>query len=426
MIFDLVSRLGSDRAGQSLVVFTLAAPAALGGAGLAVDYSNWSRQQAALQAVADTAALAATYELTRTGDPTLLKAKAEQAALSFAAANGGDREVAVAVDPTLLSAEVSVSEPAFISFGRMFGVDPFDIEATTVARLAEKPEDACIVALDETAKTGISFSGSAVFRANSCLLWSNAQSSQSVVVGGSAVVDVDRLCAAGGIALNGGSSDLLVDGARPSGFFGMEDCGSIGDPLASRELPDPEEIPCTETKLRIVTKDPVTLPPGRYCGGVSISSDADVTLEAGGLYIIDGGPMKLTAGGDITGERVSVFMTGKQATFDASGQGKVRLTAPTEGLMKGIVLSSDRAQTGNLSTRISGGASLNLVGTVYLKNQDFVWRGNSDGVDPSKVTQIVAKTVDVAGNTEINYETAFAQEGFDPIEVMPVSPYIAK
>jgi hypothetical protein len=93
--------------------------------------------------------------------------------------------------------------------------------------------------------------------------------------------------------------------------------------------------------------------------------------------------------------------------------------------MAGVVVASDVNQTGNLSSRISGGSQINLLGTVFLPQQDLVWRGNSSAAQATEVTLLVAKTVDVAGTTDITFQSDAEEAGFDPIVVGASMPYLS-
>lgn len=422
MLRSLMTRLGSDRSGQALIVLTLASPAVMGGAGMAVDYSMWVRQKASLQTIADAAALAAAFELSQNGLSGALTEKAEAAAVAFVEANGNGRDVSVMVDMARLSARVSVSEPAIVNFGKLFGIESFDIRASSTAAMGETPARACILATNTSAKTGVKISGSGTFLAEDCTVWSNADSATSIVFGGSITASATRFCYnAGGYSINGVSATV-------SG--GIAECGYMADPLEGYKPTDAlaANRGCDFNNIRINSKESVVLQPGRYCGGLAVTSDQKITLNKG-FFIVDGGPMKLTAGSNIVGEEVGVWLEGKQATLEVSGQADVLLTADADpaSAMPGIVLATDPDQTGsNLVSRLSGGASVDLRGSVHFARHDFVWTGNSSSGSPTEVTMLIARTVEVSGTADVLYKANFEEEGFEPIEIKPKVAFIAQ
>jgi Flp pilus assembly protein TadG len=417
-------RMLRDRSGQAILIFSLASPIALGGAGMAVDLSMWVRQKDSLQTIADAAALAAAYELARPS--ASVQASAEAAARGFVVANGKGKDVDVDVDLVKRRASVKVSEAAIITFGGLFGIDDFSLSATSTAETHSEYKEPCVIALDTSAKIGVNFGGSGGFTAN-CVVWSMSTAQSSITIGGSVTVDVkEDLCT------DGAGKGYVVNGTAAR-FNKVPQQGCHLDPGGLKDLELREwnsiDIPTCTRNLVVNAKGDYTLPPGRYCGGVQISATGNVTL--GGLYIMSNGPMKITAEGSVTGNKVGIYLVGRQATFDVAGSASVVLSAVaaddtyTGDPMAGVVVASDPNQTGNLSSRISGGAQVNLLGTVYLPKQDLVWRGNSSAAQATEVTLLVAKTVDVAGTTDITFKADAKAAGFDPITVGASMPYLS-
>lgn len=415
MRFPSIGRFVRDDKGQLIMSFGLTMPIVMCAAGIAVDTSMWYKQREQLQNVADTAALSAARELTGSGSLELLKANAVKAGQSAIDAHVPGRTRSVTVDTTTMTVSVDIADVGISSFAQLFGIDKVDLAVTGGASMGTRYSRSCVLALDPDAKTGINLTGSARFIAKDCVLWSNATSPQSIVVGGTATVQVARMCSVGNTVFNGSSNS----------FTGQwqANCKPLKDPLATWVGPSAAR-PCIKN-FNVSSNADVTLSPGTYCGGLSASSKGKITLQKG-VYVIDGGPLKLTADASIEGQEVGIYLTGKGADATISGQSNVRLTAAASGDMDGVVLASDPAQTGTLAVRITGGATVDLVGTVHLPKQDFVWRGNSRSLDPSRVTQIIAKTVDIAGTTDIVYEAAFESQGYEVIQHAQAMVYLTR
>jgi hypothetical protein len=417
MIRSSLNKFLRDRSGQALLIFTLASPVALGGAGMAVDVSMWVRQKDSLQLLADSAALAAASELARTGTSAEKIEKADSVARGFVDTNGEGRSVAVSVDIAAMKATVKVEEPAIISFGKLFGIKPFALGADSTASLAANEARACIISLDPAAKIGVNISGSGKFIAKDCWVKSHSTATGSITIGGSAQVSAAVMCASGGIKIAGTSATIDPDTVM------IPKCYEETNPFASLSYASYSKSSC-QKNVAIVSKSDVKIAGGVYCGGLSVTTDG--SIEITGDVIIDNGPFKLTAKGNVTGEGVQIRLSGKQATFDVSGQGHVKLSArPGTEDFPGLVLVSDKNQNGNLISKISGGSYVDLAGSVYLPEQDFVWRGNSKTADPSVVTLIVAKTVDIAGTTQIHYEPRFEDFALKPVSIKPYISYLA-
>ena len=416
MRINSLHRLLRDRRGAIIPAVGVVFPLLLGATGLAVDASNWVRQRDSLQGIADAAAVAAVIEYGSISSTAESARAAEAIAREFGAANGGQREISITASATANLVEVVVREPALLAFAPLFGIQPFQIEAESQATMTPQPRRTCVLALDQTAKTGLTITGTAGFTATGCTLWSNAVSDQSIVIGGSAQVRAAHICASGRTVVNGTSASIA--GSR------RDRCAIMPDPLAAWAGPTPNR-PCTARNLSINSLADVVLSPGTYCGGIRVSAKGSVTLQPG-VYIMDGGPMTITADREITGNGVGIYLSGHNATLDITGQSTVSLAAAAYGPMDGIVVASDRSQSKALSARIAGGATVDLVGTVYLPTQTLVWRGNSQSGNPRRITQIVAAEVDIAGTTSISYEADFAAAGYEPIESYPLQAFLSR
>jgi Flp pilus assembly protein TadG len=416
MILRKIRQLRRDEKGQAVMAFGLAMPIVLSAVGLSVDYSTWFNQKDKLQAVADAAAVAAARELIGSGSITTKSLTAKSVALAYVDANIPGKTRGVEIDPTRLKVKVSIQDKGRTTFSELFGITDVNLRANGTASVGTDDDArACVLALDPDAKAGVTITGSAKFRMKECLIWSNATSTQSITVGGTATVEVSRMCSAGKTVFNGSANTV-------TGTY-QEDCDQMADPLEAWAGPASSK-PCIKN-YSVVSGGDVTLSPGTYCGGLSVSAKGRIILTQG-IYVIDGGPLKLTANSTITGTDVGIYLTGSKADAQISGQSTVSLEAPDTGLMKGIVLASDRNQTGNLATKITGGATVDLVGTVYLPAQAFEWAGNSKTSDPSSITQVIAKTVGLYGTTDIVYETDFEAANYDPIETTVRMAYVSE
>jgi hypothetical protein len=122
----------------------------------------------------------------------------------------------------------------------------------------------------------------------------------------------------------------------------------------------------------------ITLSPGVYCGGITIGNINSATFNPG-VYILDGGGMKLGYGGGVsggvTGTGVSFFNTGTNSTYAAiqiiNGANST-LSAPTSGSMAGLLFYQDPSLSPGISaattSAFAGGVNLILAGSMYFVN----------------------------------------------------------
>jgi hypothetical protein len=122
----------------------------------------------------------------------------------------------------------------------------------------------------------------------------------------------------------------------------------------------------------------VTLSPGVWCGGITVGNVNSVTFNPG-VYILDGGGMKLGSGGGVSGGvsgiGVSFFNTGTNSTYAAiqiiNGANST-LSAPTSGSMAGLLFYQDPSLNPGISTAttsaFAGGVNLVLAGSMYFVN----------------------------------------------------------
>ena len=144
---------------------------------------------------------------------------------------------------------------------------------------------------------------------------------------------------------------------------------SMSDPLSA--LAAPSFGACNHTKMTVNAS--TTLSPGTYCGGLTISTSGNVTLNPG-MYIILGA---LTINGpNLTGSGVTFYVSqGSGYSYGASSIQNVNatLSAPTSGTWQGIFYYSDRTlpmgQAGLSVSNFNPGTTID--GVFYLAGQQF-------------------------------------------------------
>ena len=217
--------------------------------------------------------------------------------------------------------------------------------------------------------------------------------------------------------IDGASSSVsatvkAVGGAAGSGFTPAAQVG--GSPVAERfgAVPEPSTTGLTTYSQSTYTPNSggtITLNPGYYPNGVYIS-DGNVTMNPG-MYYISGGNFWINTTGTVTGNNVTIFHNGSNASAQlASDYGlnvgialcptdnNYTFTAPTTGPYAGISFYQGANCTGEAFYDFWGAGQLN-VGTQYFPNSTLRCWSVSNGV--INCNELVTKDFKLTGTHEI-------------------------
>ena len=393
-----------DQRGSAAVMFAGGLVMLVGMAAIAVDLSHLFGLQGKLQTAADAAVLAAASELPDTD-------AARSAALSYATKNmptGSHGTVLVpsdvatgnwdsdtrtfTADGAPLNAVRVVTRRSGdngnavgLFFARVLGFNEADIVTEAIASgLLIDPF--CLLSLDPSAKDAVKINnGSAIVEG--CSLRVNSNDSKALNISRNGTLEADAICVAGGYS--GTASPTPVTG-----------CSQVSDPLAGLEAPTYSGCDYTDASFSSGT---YTLTPGVYCGGISVSSSADVTF-APGTYIIDGGSLKSSGNGSIMQGDGVTFYFGGDSRLKLGGQGEVQLSAPTSGGLKGILFFGDPNADQNLKHSVTGGSNITFDGTMYFPENELSFTGNGAGADSNGYSIAIARLLKFSGNGSLKFK----------------------
>lgn len=388
-----------NQRGNVVIVFGLTAPALIGMAGAAVDYSRLADRRTELQRVADAAALSAAKVLSTNYAQT----SGQREAAAVLAANQVTHGAAPTAQSTATvfltekSAQVSMSETLNLAFGGLLGQSTSQVGVLAKAKYTSPP--GCIVALNTAAVPGIAVEGSARIQAQNCSVWSNATSAtSSITVASAASITAGSVCAVGG---GSGTVKPKLD----------KNCEPALDPFAGRALS--ASTGCTYSNKVVNSNE--TLLPGVYCGGLTVKGNNTATFSPG-LYTIRTGPLHFQGSPTINGNGVS-FLLGSGAYLDLQGNPMVKVSAMTTGALAGLVIASDPAAPAQ-SSSIQGNVSLvltaNLTGSIYLPNHALSVGGSSDLIQDGAKDALVVGSLQVAGSSKVGSAGAY-----------PIAPTVA-
>ena len=176
------------------------------------------------------------------------------------------------------------------------------------------------------------------------------------------------------------------------------------DPLRNIPEPDPSTMTVRSTKkLTHSSAQTITLSPGVYIGGISITGKGNVILQPG-IYYMQGGGFSDSGQGTLTGTGVMIYNapTSNSDNINLSGTGAITLTPPTSGVYQGISIFQQRDATVQPSVNVSGNgtAPLQISGTFYVPGGLLSVTGN--GTQDTIGSQYISDTLTLGGNGSFN------------------------
>jgi hypothetical protein len=233
-----------------------------------------------------------------------------------------------------------------------------------------------MVGLNPSANQTLLLDNNARLQAPSCALYSNSTQPNGLMAKANATVQAAFICSGGGKSAPGPGSFSPAP---------QTDCPIFPDPLAQR--PAPTVGGCTQTNL-VVNGGLMTLFPGTYCGGITVTNLAVVVMTPG-IYVIKDGPLFVTAGGSLTGAGVGLYFTGTNAVVNFDTDSIISLVAPVTGVMAGLLMFEDRAAPQGETHQILSNNAHVLLGTIYLSRNTFHVAANASIADQAAYTVVI-------------------------------------
>ena len=183
------------------------------------------------------------------------------------------------------------------------------------------------------------------------------------------------------------------------------DCPVMPDPLAGRQAPPSATCNFTDKVVSAATE---FLQPGVYCGGLTVTNGATVTLNPG-TFIFRDGPLIVDGGASLKGNGVSIFMKGPNANLTFATASTIHLTAGKSGPLSGILIYDD--PTGAAAPEMSGkhakpdksprehsilsDDARMLLGTIYMPKGRLIIDATKPIADRSAYTVLVVQQLDL-------------------------------
>src|SRR5262249_9563888 len=124
--------------------------------------------------------------------------------------------------------------------------------------------------------------------------------------------------------------------------------------------------------------NPLSLQPGVYKGGISVSGQGQLIM-APGIYYMDGGGFSFTGQGGLSASGVMIYNAPQSSSdrISINGSGAITLSPPTSERYTGISLFQDR--TSPNTVYVAGNGSSSFSGTFYVAGGTLNVTGNGTG-----------------------------------------------
>lgn len=414
------SRRNPER-GSILILGAVSMFVLLAFAGLALDASYMYFHKRNMQSAADAGAYGGALEKLRGNSDSDIKTAAKKDTGLNGFTDGADSvTVTVNIPPTSGTksgdnnfVEVIISHPQSTWFMRALNFNSVTVKARAVAGVGDTT-NGCVYALnkDSSNQNNGFFVNGTTNSSFACGVFSNANFR---AVGGACVV----------------TPSVDYSGAYTNQSAGS-DCGPknvsagvpIVDPLANK-FSIPSYSSCTANNFKVTSGTAVHIPPGTYCGGISISGSVTSVIFDAGNFILVGGGLQVNGAVTISGSDVTFFntypnsQTNKYAGIGINGSGTVTLSAPTSGTYKALLFYQDPtvAWSASNGSIIAGGANSVYNGILYFPTTDLQYAGNSsstaNGTDG--YTSLIGYNVKINGTARVNADYS-ALGGSSPLQ----------
>lgn len=259
----------------------------------------------------------------------------------------------------------------------------FTLGALAVGNAFGQSNGSGIVVLHPSASGALNMVGKSTVEVPARAVYVNSSAKDAVKTSGAATLDCPNLYVVGKAAFTGNS-----------GCTGTvsENCIPADNPFATYHFPSTDGM--TDHGYKDIQGGTVSLAPGYYSGGISISGGANVTLQPG-TYVVGGNGFKLTSG-SLNGASVAIHIL--SGSLDLAGNGNIELSPATAG---GVVIA--QAQSNTNAMKLAGGSNVLINGGIYAPNNTMRLTGTSDvvGEGPKMGDLVVANMLELAGTAVI-------------------------
>ena len=473
-IRTLILELFRQRRGSVALIFGLASPAIIGTAALGVEVGIWYLDQARMQEVADSAAMAGARELaagtgmvsaavTRSGtlnnctsgSGCSLGTPTTFTTSGSSTTNGVQVTASMTVTPLLAglfvptnaNGSITIAATAKAAFtqsasggstGCVLGLDSgadytvalnnnASINCNTVSNSKCQGKNSSTCTLDATTYGSYSCSSSidpqcgaklssastsSLFLSNNASIGANATAAGVIYLNNNASITGTKLANSTQVADPYRSLSLSVPTATGSPVI----AGGNGSTSATAIDISIAANTCSTAALTYANNLYLHIHPGCY-NGWNLQNNVTVTLYPGTYYI----KSQFTVGNNAvvtgTGGTALIFAGSGSSSYaiNITNNASLTLVAPSTGSFAGIALMGDPAGTATLVQSFSNNASLNIKGAIYFRNQIIDFENNAASGGSCGCTQVIGRRVLLSNNATLGLNCTGV--GVTPIEI---------
>lgn len=420
-MLGMTRKFAKSDEGSVAVATALLVPILLGMGAMAVDVSYWFQQKRTLQTAVDSAALAGAFEIANRRS----ESAAENAALKEAINNGYSSVVGNNLNIEFTTdnnnyplVKVTLSQNMEGWFSGVFSEGYTTVRTTATARVEGSDGPYCFLSLNTWSQATTGVAGSATIDAQQCGIANNSDSESAIYLNGNVFVNVGDVKVVGNYTISGGAATFQYEKMRAN-------ASATADPYQDLNVPTFASCTGSEKKsqykkgttVKSTFTGDITLSPGTFCGGVTVTGNNSITLTPG-VYVMDGGSFDVSGGGSIVGQGVTIILTNgsgstggcggncEYGNFDVSGGKDIYFSAPTTGPYAGITVFQDRDAPAGPRNTLTGNAGLTLDGVFYSPSRAVDFGGNGKAIFASSKTcsKIIADAITFHGNPHIGRE----------------------
>ena len=405
MISRTLKNWRADSRGNVAMIFAITATVLVPMVYFATQIRSIDNQRFTLQTAADNAALAVVQELSVIGgNADSLKSLTLSQINANLASNSAYLDEPKMIEAVILPAgstdnpanedvlQVTVQQLPIADYQTIFGYPekkPIRVSSRAVRVGASSASNVCVLGLNQVQTATVLLDQNAILTANDCAVISNSSSSHGLEV------RIESRLEASAIFSSGGAIEAQRSEFSPEPVL---DYPALEDPLRNRQ--PPTFSGCDFHNFQTSRDEEVTLEPGVYCGGMNIFNDSKVTLEPG-EYIIKDGQLAVQNSAELIGEGVGFYLEGNAAQIRFFHESVVRLSAPVDGPLAGILFFGEQERNNIVRHVFSSNNARQLVGTIYLPKGRLVIDSTQPVADESEYTAIIVNQLQLVGTPNL-------------------------
>lgn len=381
--------------GNMGITFIVLSAAVTGAVAFGIETARLASNKTFMQDLSDSAAL---YGATLVTDPTLSDADISTKVNQWMAAqlNSDDLTLdpsgaVVTVDRNRKAVRVEAHAELELMLPFLSLSDPIALTALTEAGVSENDPPSgpglCGLALDNAAQKAMRFQGDGTIAATDCVFWSNSQDNNATHGFGSGETDASKVCSVGSYTSAGGYTVLPPP---------EDKCAPLNDPYADWKHPVPNWNNCDYGDASGASFDgggyDVTLSPGVYCGGLTITKARNVIFRPGKYFI--GGKTNVVASGTISGTGVYMHFPATDLSIDFTAD-KYDLKRSGEASLANVLIYKEPGAAKKSHILFQAYTDFQAEGAFYFPSDDLEFRIASAASAPEFDLALIAETIDL-------------------------------